>query len=400
MSGEEAFKGAVTGSKRVAKSPRLTATLELEQKDLCFPTTSAVLSPTSEKPSCEEAHKDSYLPPTKATLNLIQEPEVLVSNKVRLEGTPYEEDKTGKVSREGSYRTEDSIATTCEYEDAKMEVVRVMGGSSVTNEERISDVESQEAFYSESGGTTSTQGEEYVDADLATEMDDTLSASNFSSPGEKHENFLLSLVECASPTLEAPKSELEKSVAVKELAGKTLTLREATSEQKSEKVKHALVEALVTCEEAQEDIKSSKDAVSGGKSKKVESPVEDMMITEAEQTPEKAEFIPVEVLVNAEDGVELSPGTTSELNSKQRTVEIDECGSSAMDDVSVAMEAEEEGHSKEAMPTVGEVVTDAMMEEEKRLKEGGSRESSMECEAQRGEVRSHNTVGSSGRYIQ
>ena len=69
-------------------------------------------------------------------------------------------------------------------------------------------------------------------------------------------------------------------------------------------------------------------------------------------------------------------------------METDEWNSSAIADASTGMEMEEgEGHSKETTPTAGEVVTEAMVEEEMRLKEGGSRENSVESEDQRGEVR-------------
>jgi hypothetical protein len=51
--------------------------------------------------------------------------------------------------------------------------------------------------------------------------------------------------------------------------------------------------------------------------------------------------------------------------------------------------------SRSTTPIVGEVLTDAMVEEEKRLKEGGSREGSEDGD-QRGEVRAVVTVSEVG----
>lgn len=74
--------------------------------------------------------------------------------------------------------------------------------------------------------------------------------------------------------------------------------------------------------------------------------------------------------------------------SEQHSMDTPESGGgpSSHDDIAViAMDLGGEP-SREATPTMGLSVTDAMVEEEKRLKEGGSRESSEDCE-QAGEVR-------------
>lgn len=120
--------------------------------------------------------------------------------------------------------------------------------------------------------------------------------------------------------------------------------------------------------------------------------IENVLMEEPSRSPkepdkevvESAEQVPGPFLKEEECSLTKDNTLVSQLTSpKEKSDEAGECSSSALDG---AMEVEEEGLSRDTTPTGTEVVTDAMVEEEMRLKKGGSLESSVETENQRGEV--------------
>lgn len=120
-------------------------------------------------------------------------------------------------------------------------------------------------------------------------------------------------------------------------------------------------------------------------------PKEDACLMEITSN-EDGEDCSMEITPNENGGEDCSPPPTSMGKASSMDSTATASGNSGI----ACTSGDGEECSRSATPTAGEVLTDSMVKEEKRLKEGGSREGSEEGD-QRGEVRFTVCEGSEGR---
>ena len=159
------------------------------------------------------------------------------------------------------------------------------------------------------------------------------------------------------------------------------------SQKDKDAVDSTCVQADEQCTECPMELESHSQDIEGATPYQTQ----DSEISENMQVEDTKRDTPSEHVADSAESVPVKLADFPTPPEPDVAMETGECSSSAADSVSVSENGTES--SRDATPTAGEVVTDRMVEEEMRLREGGSREGSMESESERGEV----SMGGGGR---